>query len=65
VHVLIGGQLVKTVPSSLSAEDLTTLRMRRARPAGPPPAAPARAATLPGDEAEWTAEVSLDRVHGP
>jgi len=50
VHVLIGGQLVKTVPSSLDAEDLTTLRMRGASPAGPPPAAPApaRAGALPG-----------------
>ena len=26
VHVLIGGQLVKTVPSSLNAEDLATQR---------------------------------------
>jgi transposase InsO family protein len=50
VHVLIGGQLVKTVPSSLDAEDLATLKMRGASPAGPPPAmpAPGRAGTLPG-----------------
>ena len=50
VHVFIGGQLVKTVPSSLTAEDLATLRMRGAGPAGPPPAAPApaRAGALPG-----------------
>jgi hypothetical protein len=50
VHVLIGGQLVKTVPSGLDAEDLATLRMRGASPAGPPPAAPApaRAGALPG-----------------
>jgi transposase InsO family protein len=50
VHVLIGGQLVKTVPSGLDAEDLATLKMRGARPAGPPPAAPApaRAGALPG-----------------
>ena len=49
VHVLIGGHLVKTVPSSLDAEDLAELRMRGAAPAGPPPAlpAPARAAALP------------------
>ena len=49
VHVLIGGQLVKTVPSSLDAEDLAELRMRGAAPAGPPPAlpAPARAGALP------------------
>ena len=50
VHVLIGGQLVKTVPSSLNAEDLATLKMRGASPAGPPPAAPApaKAGALPG-----------------
>ena len=49
VHVSIGGQLVKTVPSSLDAEDLAELRMRGAAPAGPPPAmpAPARADALP------------------
>jgi transposase InsO family protein len=49
VHVTISGQLVKTVPSSLNAEDLAELRMRGAAPAGPPPAmpAPARAAALP------------------
>ncbi len=50
VHVLIGGQLVKTVPSCLDAEDLATLKLRGASPAGPPPAAPAprNAAALPG-----------------
>jgi transposase InsO family protein len=49
VHVTIGEQLVKTVPSSLDHEDLAELRMRGAAPAGPPPAlpAPARAAALP------------------
>ena len=58
VHVLIGGQLVKTVPSSLDAEDLATLKMRGASPAGPPPAAlsPAKAGALPGGtviEVDW------------
>ena len=50
IHVLIGGQLVKTVPSSLDAEDLAMLKMRGAAPAGPPPAAPvpARVGALPG-----------------
>jgi transposase InsO family protein len=50
IHVLIGGQLVKTVPSCLDAEDLATLTMRGASPAGPPPAAPAprKAGALPG-----------------
>lgn len=49
-HVLIDGQVVKTVQSSLDAEDLATLKMRGARPAGPPPAAPAsaQAGALPG-----------------
>ena len=60
VHVLIGGQLVKTVPSSLDAEDLAELRMRGAAPAGPPPAmpAPARAGALP---AGTVIEVRPDR----
>ncbi len=50
VHVLIGGELIKTVPSSLTAEELAELRMRGASPAGPPPATPAlaRARALPG-----------------
>ncbi|HET9969651.1 MAG TPA: hypothetical protein VFQ68_15560 [Streptosporangiaceae bacterium] len=34
VFVLIGGQLTRTVPSSLDAEDLATLKMRGASPAG-------------------------------
>ena len=34
VHVLIGGQLVKTVPPLLDAEDLATLKMRGASPPG-------------------------------
>jgi transposase InsO family protein len=50
VHVLIGGQLARTVPSCLGAEDLAALKMRGASPAGPPPAAPAprNAGALPG-----------------
>ena len=40
VHVTIGGQLARTVPSSLDAEDLAELRMRGAAPAGQPPAMP-------------------------
>jgi hypothetical protein len=50
IHVLIGGQLIKTVPSGLDAEDLATLKMRGASPASPPPAAPTltRAGALPG-----------------
>ena len=41
VHVTIGGQVVKTVASSLGPEELAELRMRGAAPAGPPPARPA------------------------
>jgi transposase InsO family protein len=50
IHILIGGQLVKTVASALNADDLATLKMRGAVPAGPPPAppAPAGAGALPG-----------------
>ena len=47
VHVLIGGQLVKTVPSCLNAEDLATLKMRGASPAGPPPQHPLRRRPAP------------------
>ncbi len=48
VHVLIDGDLVKTVPSNLTADDLHQLTMRGALRAGPPPAPPsiARAGTL-------------------
>jgi hypothetical protein len=47
VHVTVGGQLVKTIASSLDTEDLAELRMRGAAPAGPPPAMPAPARTAP------------------
>jgi hypothetical protein len=49
VHVLISGELVKTTPSNLNAEDLRDLSMRGARPVGPPPATAwvGRAGTLP------------------
>jgi hypothetical protein len=50
VHVLINGELVRTAPSNLSADDLDQLRMRGALPAGAPPASPSptRAASRPG-----------------
>ena len=51
VHVLIGGQPVKTVLSSLDAEDLAELRMRGAAPAGPPPRCPPRPAPPPSPPA--------------
>jgi transposase InsO family protein len=62
VHVLIGGQLVKTVPSSLGPEDLAELRMRGAAPAGPPPAmpAPARAALPAGTVIEVSRTVDAN-----
>ena len=37
IHILLGGQLVKTVASNLAPADLSELRMRGAAPAGPPP----------------------------
>jgi hypothetical protein len=59
VHVHYQGQLVKTVPSNLSAADLQELRHRGAQPAGPSPAAPAplRLEVLPA-----TAAVEVDRA---
>jgi hypothetical protein len=39
IHVQIGGEHVRTTPSNLTAADLEELRLRGARPAGPPPAA--------------------------
>lgn len=59
VHLLYQGQLVKTVPSNLSADDLHELRHRGAQPAGPQPAPPAppRLGTLPA-----TAAVEVDRA---
>jgi transposase InsO family protein len=59
VHVLIDGQLVRTVPSNLNAEDLQHLAMRGARPAGPPPApsSPARLNTIPAGTV-----IELDRA---
>jgi transposase InsO family protein len=59
VHILIDGQLVRTVPSNLDVNDLHTLKMRGALPAGPPPAAPspARAGTLPAG-----AVIEVDRT---
>ena len=42
IHVLLDGQVVRTVPSRLRPEDLRHLSMRGARPASlPPPATPA------------------------
>jgi hypothetical protein len=38
VQLLYQGQLIKTVPSNLSAADLHELRQRGAQPAGPQPA---------------------------
>lgn len=39
VHVVLDGELIRTRPSRLSTEDLATLRLRSARPAGPEPGA--------------------------
>jgi hypothetical protein len=66
VHILIDGQVIKTVVSNLTEEDLDELRMRGAHPAGPPPATPslhrASAGKLPAD-----AVIEVDRtldIHG-
>jgi transposase InsO family protein len=58
VHVLIGGKLIKTVPSNLTADDLHQLTMRGAQPAGPPPAA---AAARHIDELPAGAVIEIDR----
>ena len=65
VHVLIDGELVKTVPSNLTVDDLHHLKMRGALPAGAPPAAPsaARNGTLAGG-AVIEVERSLDSNGG-
>ena len=59
VHILIDGELVKTVPSNVSPDDLRDLSMRGARPAGPPPATAsvARAGTLPA-----VTVIEVDRI---
>ncbi|MDQ0305590.1 transposase InsO family protein [Kitasatospora herbaricolor] len=53
VHVLVNGEVVKTVASNLDAEHLHQLKLRGARPAGPPPALPAvdRLGDLPAGHA--------------
>jgi transposase InsO family protein len=64
VHVTIGGQLAKTVPSTLDVEDLAELRMRGAAPAGPPPAmpAPARADLAAGTVIELDRALDADGI---
>jgi hypothetical protein len=57
VHILVSGALVKTAASNLAPADLSELRLRGARPAGPPPAAAAaRNGRLPAG-----AVIELDR----
>lgn len=41
IHITLDGNLLRTVSSRLAPEDVATLTMRGARPAGPPPAKPA------------------------
>ncbi|MFR9774369.1 IS481 family transposase [Nocardia sp. SC052] len=61
IHILLDGRLVKTMPSNLDAEDLHQLRMRGARPAGPPPAGRSsqKAGVLAAD-----AVIEIDRAVG-
>ncbi|WP_327584615.1 integrase core domain-containing protein [Nonomuraea sp. NBC_00507] len=58
VHVLIDGELVKTVPSNLDADDLHELTLRGAHPAGPPPAV---TAVQQLDDLPAGAVIELDR----
>nr|WP_243795023.1 hypothetical protein [Saccharopolyspora gloriosae] len=41
IHITLDGNLLRTLSSRLAPEDLATLTMRGAHPAGPPPAKPA------------------------
>jgi len=56
VHLSIGGQHLKTVPSRLSSLDLSRLRVDGARPAGPPPAHPSAGQLAAG------ATIEIDRL---
>ena len=56
VHVSVAGRHLKTLPSRLSAVDLTRLRADGARPAGPPPARPSPGLLAAG------ATVEIDRL---
>jgi transposase InsO family protein len=66
VHILLDGYHIKTVASRLDPSHLQELRMRGARPAGPPPAAPAlparngRTALPAGTAVETDRAVSRD-----
>lgn len=62
VHVLVDGELVKTVPSNLDAGHLHELTLRGARPAGAPPAMPSvkRLGDLPAYE-----PIEVDRTIDP
>jgi hypothetical protein len=68
VHVILAGHHLKTVPSRLNANHLHQLRLRGARPAGPPPAAPvlppgnARRRLPPGTAVEVDRLVQRDGV---
>jgi hypothetical protein len=65
VHVLIGGQLVKAVPSSLDAEDLGTLKMCGASPAGPPPPHPRPPGPAPCAAAPSSRSTGTSMATGP
>ena len=62
VHVLIDGFRVKTLPSRLDTADLARLAAAGARPAGPPPAAPAIGDVV---EVERTVSAAGDGRAGP
>jgi hypothetical protein len=55
VHILIDGTLIKTMASNLAPADLNELRLRGARPAGPPRPPSASASSRPGRSLRPTA----------
>jgi hypothetical protein len=60
IHVVLDGELIRTRPSRLSTDDLATLRLRSARPAGPEPGTSAAAAGT----AAGTSVVEVERTVG-
>jgi hypothetical protein len=68
IHVSLDGEVLRTVRSRLTPDDLTHLAMRGARPAGPEPERPAlrrvngTAVVRPGDAVEIDRTVTKDGV---
>ncbi|MFC3452708.1 IS481 family transposase [Amycolatopsis speibonae] len=60
IHVVLDGELIRTRPSRLSTGDLTTLRLRSARPAGPEPGTAAASTRTAASESV----IELERTVG-